>query len=415
MPEYNIAAMVILALDTVTRRGSLGLFVDGEVIAEPGDASRTHGERLPREIMSWLARHGRTLRDVDHFAIVSGPGSFTGLRVGMACVQGLALAGGKQVIAVPTLEAIASGWLGRPPARRMLVVPCLDGQRGDVFFAAYDTGDPATFDPTRVVIAAKVARPEDAALELASLEPSAPLVIVGDAARSNATVWSQHVPNARVEDLAVPLAGAAVRLAATRLDQAGPPHALRPLYIRRPDAEIARARAAAAARAPTIPPLTIDLATSADDLRAVEALQRQSFTNPWGAESIRWELENTDVARLYVVRGPDKALVAYCAFWMIFDELHINSLAVEVARRRHGVARDLLRRVMRDATAAGARAATLEVRRSNEPALALYEGLGFKVEAVRRDYYQEPREDALVLWHRQLAEATAEPLPASPD
>ena len=95
--------------------------------------------------------------------------------------------------------------------------------------------------------------------------------------------------------------------------------------------------------------------------------------------------------------------MAYCACWMIFDELHINSLAVEVDRRRQGVALALLRRVMRDAAASGARSATLEVRQSNQAARGLYEGLGFKVEAVRRDYYQEPREDALVLWHRQIA------------
>jgi ribosomal-protein-alanine N-acetyltransferase len=72
-------------------------------------------------------------------------------------------------------------------------------------------------------------------------------------------------------------------------------------------------------------------------------------------------------------------------------------------RRRQGLAEALLRAVMHDARGSGAQAATLEVRRSNEPALRLYEKLGFRVEAVRRDYYQSPREDALVLWHRHLA------------
>ena len=94
---------------------------------------------------------------------------------------------------------------------------------------------------------------------------------------------------------------------------------------------------------------------------------------------------------------------------MIFDELHINSLAVDVPWQRRGVARALLHRVMQDAIAAGGRAATLEVRRSNEAARALYEGLGFRVEAVRRDYYHAPREDALVLWHRHLADASEAP------
>jgi len=144
-----------------------------------------------------------------------------------------------------------------------------------------------------------------------------------------------------------------------------------------------------------------------DDLRAVEALQRRTFSNPWGMDAIRWELEHTDVARLYVMRLSSGTLVAYCACWLVFDELHINSLAVEEAWRRRGLAVRLLKAVIAEAIAAGARSATLEVRRSNAAARGLYEGLGFRVEAVRRDYYQQPREDALLLWHRHLTEITA--------
>jgi ribosomal-protein-alanine N-acetyltransferase len=149
--------------------------------------------------------------------------------------------------------------------------------------------------------------------------------------------------------------------------------------------------------------MTIVRATAQDDLSDVEALQRRAFTNAWGAEALRWELKNTDVARLYLMRDPAGALVAYCACWMVFDELHINSLAVDLPWRRQGLARRLLGDVFRVAAAAGAQSATLEVRQSNAAARGLYESLGFRVEGVRRDYYQEPREDALVLWNRTLA------------
>jgi ribosomal-protein-alanine N-acetyltransferase len=138
------------------------------------------------------------------------------------------------------------------------------------------------------------------------------------------------------------------------------------------------------------------------DLADVDALQRRTFTNAWGAEALKWELTHTDVARLYLMRSPDGVLVAYCACWMVFDELHINSLAVDGPWRRQGLARRLLRAVFQDASAGGAHGATLEVRQSNVAARLLYEHLGFHVEGVRRDYYQEPREDALVLWHRDL-------------
>jgi N6-L-threonylcarbamoyladenine synthase len=397
---YNIPSMVILALETATRRGSLALFADGECHATEGDATRTHGERLPGEVTDWLARFGRTVRDLDALAVVSGPGSFTGLRVGMAAAQGLALATGKRVIPVPTLEAVASGWLeGQPSgAAPALVVPCMDGQRGDVFVSAFECRNSRELDDCRLVFPPQASGPEEAASGLAALRATDPIVVVGDGGLEHERTFRAALPGASIERLSVPIALPAVRLAARRAAQAVAPHALKPIYLRKPDAELARARSQ-----PRLAPLTITQASGIDDVSAVEALQRRAFTNAWGAEAIRWELENTDVARLYVARAPDGSLVAYCASWMIFDELHINSLAVEEGWRRRGVARRLLAHVIRHAVEAGARGATLEVRASNQAARALYEGLAFKVEGLRRDYYQEPREDALILWNRDLS------------
>jgi ribosomal-protein-alanine N-acetyltransferase len=197
-----------------------------------------------------------------------------------------------------------------------------------------------------------------------------------------------------------------VVLAVDRAATAAAPHALRAVYLRRPDVEVARDRAAAAGQTSQpvarVDRFTVRRAGSSADLDAVEALQRKTFTNPWGAEAIRWELENTDVARLYVLSEPGGATVAYCSCWVVFDELHINSLAVDPAWRRRGVARQLLRHVLTESASCGAASATLEVRASNDPARQLYEGLGFRVEGVRRDYYRDPREDALILWNRTL-------------
>jgi ribosomal-protein-alanine N-acetyltransferase len=139
-----------------------------------------------------------------------------------------------------------------------------------------------------------------------------------------------------------------------------------------------------------------------DAVSEIAALQSLTFTNPWSADSLRWEIANTDVARLYLMRAGEAA-IGFCACWVILDELHINSLAVAVEWRRQGLASRMLREVCRDARAAGATQATLEVRRSNTAALGLYQHLGFTCEGVREDYYQNPREDALVLWMRDLA------------
>jgi ribosomal-protein-alanine N-acetyltransferase len=88
--------------------------------------------------------------------------------------------------------------------------------------------------------------------------------------------------------------------------------------------------------------------------------------------------------------------------WIIFDELHINTLAVHPDRRRQGLASLLLTHVLDDAVRRGAEKATLEVRRSNEGALRLYERFGFEVGGVRKEYYRQPVEDALILWRPRL-------------
>jgi tRNA threonylcarbamoyl adenosine modification protein YeaZ/ribosomal-protein-alanine acetyltransferase len=397
--EYNIAVVVILGLETATRQGSVALFDEGRVHAAAGDPARSHGQRLPGELLEFLHQHGRRLAEVDLFAVIGGPGSFTGLRVGMATIQGLALTLGRPVAAIPTLEAIAAAWRRDAPADPRVVAPCLDGQRGEVFFASYDRHQ---------ILPPQVGSPEDAGQALAAEHSGRAVVLVGDGAERYRDRLAVALPEAEMAPWPGTLADAAVRVAALQPARAGAPHALRPIYIRRPDAEVARdRRRPAPPPAPAGPPLppgvTIHQARDPAEIAAVEALQRESFTNAWGVEAIRWELENTDVARLYVMRTAEGEVIAYCACWLIFDELHINSLAVADLRRRQGLAEALLRAVMHDARGSGAQAATLEVRRSNEPALRLYEKLGFRVEAVRRDYYQSPREDALVLWHRHLA------------
>ena len=138
------------------------------------------------------------------------------------------------------------------------------------------------------------------------------------------------------------------------------------------------------------------------EIDAIVALESASFTNPWSRETLVWELRNSDVTRAYLLRDGEERAVAFCVCWVIFDELHINTLAVDPAVRRQGMATALLRHVMADAAAAGAAKATLEVRASNAAALGLYERLGFRVAGKRPGYYARPEEDALILWRDGL-------------
>lgn len=138
------------------------------------------------------------------------------------------------------------------------------------------------------------------------------------------------------------------------------------------------------------------------DIDAIVALEADSFTNPWSRDTLVWELGNSDVTQVYVLRNEEGTVLAFCVCWLIFDELHINTVAVAPAARRTGMATELLRQVMVEAARAGGTKATLEVRASNSAALALYSRLGFHVAARRPRYYTHPEEDALILWRESL-------------
>src|SRR2546426_4574931 len=101
--------MLVLALDTTTREGSCALARDGRIVREQSsDASRPQAARLPGELAALLDHEHVALGDVDAFAVAIGPGSFTGLRVGIATMQGLAMAMGKPLLGVSALDALAA-------------------------------------------------------------------------------------------------------------------------------------------------------------------------------------------------------------------------------------------------------------------------------------------------------------------
>lgn len=150
---------------------------------------------------------------------------------------------------------------------------------------------------------------------------------------------------------------------------------------------------------------TIERTLSRDDLDEIVAIEQASFSNPWTRQMYLRELDNPDVSFLYVLRYPTE-IAAFCSFWLVLDEIHINNLAVRREHQGKGIGTALLQHVLQAGASRGAERATLEVRRSNAPALRLYERLGFQVAATRPNYYVSPPEDALILWKGALNCAT---------
>lgn len=236
--------MIILALDTSSAGGSAAVIrVDGErtsVIERAGDAARSHGERLPAELMAVLREAGARIEDVDGLAVAVGPGSFTGLRVGIATMQGLALARALPVTPVSTFEALA--WQPSGATSEDPVAAWVDAHRGEVFATLLAPGG-------HTVLAPATALAPEATLDAwrDALAPFASVQFLGDGAVRYGDVIRERLgPHAAINATAPMLAAAIGRIAAADPSRAVRPHALVPQYVRRPDVELARDRRAAA-------------------------------------------------------------------------------------------------------------------------------------------------------------------------
>ncbi len=243
--------MLILAIDTTTRSGSIALARDEQVLAVvSGDASKTHAERLPADIAALLAEQRTQVADVDVFGVAAGPGSFTGLRIGIATVQGLAFAMNRLVVPVSTLDAlaqVASQAASAAHTEPHLVAAFMDAQRSEVFAALYrivgaqsplagfETIDGPVSQPPAIVLN----RWRDIG------DSTDAIWIAGDGlARYLDLVTERLGPRARPVDPRPPLAPTIARIAAREAaaGRAVAPHAIKPVYVRRPDAELARDR-----------------------------------------------------------------------------------------------------------------------------------------------------------------------------
>jgi ribosomal-protein-alanine N-acetyltransferase len=132
------------------------------------------------------------------------------------------------------------------------------------------------------------------------------------------------------------------------------------------------------------------------DLDAIVAIEDTSFTAAWSRSALAGELAE-DPRRLAVVAEEDEEVIGYAFVWIVADELHLVSLAVAPGRRRQGIASAMMGHLLQSEQTRSASIMTLEVRASNEPALALYRRWGFLEVAIRPRYYPDDKEDALVM------------------
>ncbi len=230
--------MIILSVDTSGPSAGAAVIKEREVLCEIFlNSGLTHSQTIMPAVEDALTRAGITPDQVDAFACVAGPGSFTGVRIGVCAVRGMAHAAGKPCIALDALEVLAHAVYGFPG----IVCPILDARRDQVYAAAFRTGE----TPERVLA--------DEALALSDLFEKLPkdhdILFTGEAAPLHreeisdrfgskakiAPAHSLHVRPAAAADLAM-------RFGSSRFIR---PESLKPLYLRAPSAERERAAALA--------------------------------------------------------------------------------------------------------------------------------------------------------------------------
>lgn len=224
--------MLVLGVETATECLGLALRRDDRLLGELElDLGRKHCEKILIGLDGLLSDLGVRVADLSGIAVSQGPGSFTGLRIGLAFAQGLALAKGVRLVGIPTLDCLAHGaglWEGP-------LIACLDARRGEVYFCAYMRGASSVKRLGDVGVG-----PAAQAAELAkSLGPR--VLIVGTGADQVGGLLGREALVAPL-DFWRPRAAVVARLGVETLARGGgeAPDSIEPIYVRRSDAEIRR-------------------------------------------------------------------------------------------------------------------------------------------------------------------------------
>lgn len=355
--------MRVLALDTCLASCSAALVDDGVVLAwrqEP--MRRGHAERIVPMVQDVMADAGADWRSLDLIAVTVGPGSFTGVRVGLAAARGFALVAGRPLAGVTTLEALAAEVQDRRLAGRALKV-VLDARRGQLYVQDF-------------LAPLQKAGPPVLADRLTVAQPQGPCLVIGDGAGALAdTVGIETDDTALLPD-----ARAVALCAARRHAQGGvalPATMPEPIYLRAADAR----------RPEDVAPVILRR-EGCEAAPALADLHRRCMDDPWSEAFIDRLLgQDGSVAVLARLRENEVA-VGFALLRCVADEAELLSLGVVPEQRRAGIAGRLIAACYDRCRTLGLTRIHLEVAEDNLAARQLYARAGYRPVGRRKAYYE---------------------------
>lgn len=377
--------MLILGVDTSGKHGSIAL-VDCQaqsprtldVVPLEGG---TFSAQLVPQIAALLQKHGLKKNHIDAFAVVSGPGSFTGLRVGLAAIKALAEILGKPIVPVSFLEAVAVSATGDGR-----IAAVTDAGRGEIYVGIYDVLNG---------IATRVSEQVGLAADLTSGLVGAHLVTPD---HSLAEILRKQGMTVH----AIPPMGAdSIARLGFEKHQRGEtvtPEDLDATYIRRSEAEIKFAERSRFGCETEVRPICTIRAAKPRDIPEIMRVEQSA---PSAAHWTRaaYEAAFHPDAPLRIALLAEKSERQVCGFLFARSsagECELENIVVGTSESRQGIGSALLQELSQVVRAQGAKRIFLEVRESNRPARGLYEKLGFRCDGERNAYYSDPIESAIL-------------------
>ncbi|MBI3404643.1 MAG: tRNA (adenosine(37)-N6)-threonylcarbamoyltransferase complex dimerization subunit type 1 TsaB [Acidobacteria bacterium] len=391
--------MFILSIDTSTRSGSVALLKSSRVRAVRSTSSdEPYSSRMFREVDELLRAENFSLAQIDVFAVASGPGSFTGLRVGLTAAKAWAEVYGKPIVAVSGLAAVAA----QSQSSNRWLAAMVDANRGQFFAALYDRQkQDFSFHGEEEVVSA-----EEFFAHVRAKASGGSVGIVSSTPEAVSTAMKSPYEKSLVLEVASPVLAPVIGQLAALLYKQGKfvdALALDANYVRRSDAEIfwkgsePHVAIETGSQAFTeIPDGRIRIRPlSGIDVEAVQILAPQTEGGAAWRQREFLESDKGDEIGQWVAER-NKQIIGYLCTRAIAGEMEILDIVVAPNERRKSVGKALMQKLFQAAGAERVQKVFLEVRESNAGAISFYERHGFKRAGCRREYYNNPREDALL-------------------
>ena len=388
--------MKVLAIESSGLTASVAVVEETRTVAEyTVDYKKTHSQTLLPMIDEVVRMTDLDLAEIDAIAVSGGPGSFTGLRIGSATAKGLGLALDKPLIHVPTVDGLAYQVYGCGD----IICPIMDARRNQVYTGIYTFSARAgkkegirEVDPVFQVLRMQMAiAVEDLIRRLNNY--NRPVVFLGDGVPVYREMLSAglKVPYSFAPSYMNRQRAAVVGALGIRYYKAGKYETAmehQPEYLRQSQAERERAQREKTAK-------LVIRELKAEDAAAAAEIEYQSFPDPWSQNGILDTVSNPSTVCLLAEKA-GKA-VGYLFAYRAGDEAEIARIAVAGEQKRQGVGKSLMRTLEEIGKKKQIRRLLLDVRKSNREARAFYEKMAFQEDGIRRGFYQDPPEDAVLM------------------